>query len=75
MNIDEKRLILAEHLDRFRQWAYESLAREVERTRLEHSCLAIRDGLFDDGTEFHLEFNVFWDHRRGGDVRVCGDVT
>lgn len=28
-----------------------------------------------DASEYHLEFNVFWDDRRGGNVRVCGDIT
>jgi hypothetical protein len=75
MDADDKRLILAEHLDRFRKWSYATLAAEVDRTRMAHDCLATLDGLFDDGTEYHLEFNVFWDDRRGGNVRVCGDIT
>lgn len=75
MDADDKRLILAEHLDRFRQWTYESLAAEIERTGQEHDCLTTYDGVFDDGTEYHLELNVFWDDRRGGNVRVCADIT
>lgn len=75
MNVEDKRRILNEHLDRFREWTYEALAEEVERTRREHECLATFCGVFDDGTEYHLEFNVFWDDRQGGNVRVCGDIT
>ena len=75
MDADEKRLILAEYLNRFRAWTYEALASEIDRTRSEHDCLATFDGVADDGTEFHLSFDVFWDDRRGGDIRVCGDIT
>ena len=31
--------------------------------------------MFDDGTEYQMEFNVFWVDKRGGNVRVCGDIT
>jgi len=75
MDADDKRLILTEYLCRFREWMYVSLAAEIERTRLEHDCMATYDGVFDDGTEYHLEFNVFWDDRFGGNVRACGDIT
>jgi hypothetical protein len=75
MDTDEKRLLLAKSLEEFRSWTYESLAKEIDRTRREHECLQYRQGVFADGTEYKLEFNVFWDDRRDGDVRVCGDLT
>lgn len=75
MDADSKRQILAEHLTRFRAWKYEALAVEIERTRLAHDCLSTYDGEYDDGTEYCLEFNVFWDDRPGGNIRVCGDIS
>lgn len=75
MDADDKRLLLAEHLDRFRSWSYGSLAAAIDRTREAHDCLGNVDGVFEDGTEYHMEFNVFWDDRRGGNVRVCADIT
>jgi hypothetical protein len=75
MNTDDKRRILTAQLARFRTWSYDELAAAIERTRREHGCLHYVDGVFDDGTEYHLEFNVFWDDKRGGNVRVCGDLT
>ena len=75
MNTDEKSLLLAEHLEGFRKWSYESLAAEIDRTASQHDCLKCCDGTFDDGTEYYMEFNVFWDDRKGGNVRVCGDIS
>ena len=75
METDEKRLLLAKHLEEFRSWAYESLVAEIDRARYEHDCLQFRQGVFADGTEYNLEFNVFWDNQKEGDVRVCGDLA
>lgn len=75
MNADNKRLLLAEQLAEFRTWSYDALAAEIDRTRIAHDCLRHTEGVFDDGTEWQMEFNVFWDDKRGGDVRVCGDIT
>jgi hypothetical protein len=75
MDTDDKRLVLAEHLDRFRGWSYETLVTQIDRTRQAHDCLETCGGVFEDGTEYHMEFNVFWDDQCGGDVRVCGDIT
>ena len=75
MNSDDKRTVLAEHLAEFRDWSYESLAAEIDRTRKAHDCLRHTEGVFDDGTEYQLEFNVCWDDKRGGDVRVFGDIS
>ena len=75
METVEKRLLLAKHLEEFRSWAYESLVAEIDRARYEHDCLQFRQGVFADGTEYNLEFNVFWDNQKEGDVRVCGDLA
>lgn len=75
MNTEDKRLLLVARLDEFRKWTYEALAAEIARTKNAHDCLRIVEGEFDDGTEYIIEFNVFWDGRHGGDVRVCGNIT
>ena len=75
MNIDDKRGLLATHLAEFRSWTYHQLAAEIDRTRRQHDCLAHVEGVFADGTEYQLEFNVFWDDQPGGDLRVTGDLT
>ncbi len=75
MNADDKQLLLAEHLTQFRTWTYDALVAEIDRTRKEHDCLHHIEGVFDDGTPYQMEFNVFWDDKRGGNVRVLGDIT
>ena len=75
MTTAEKRSLLAERLSKFRRWSYETLAAEIERTRGEHDCLRHFDEIAADGTECQLEFNVFWDDRPGGNVRVLGDLS
>ncbi len=74
MNTEQKRRLLAQHLARFRTWTYDALVHEIERTEREHDSLHHAEGVFEDGTEYQMEFNVFWDDRPGGDVRVCGDL-
>ncbi len=75
MDIDDKRLQLAKHMEEFRCWTYDSLATQIDRTRRDNECLRYLQGVFDDGTEYQIEFNVFWDDQRDGDLRVCGDLT
>lgn len=75
MDIDEKQILLSEHLNEFRSWSYQQLASEIQRTQQQHESLRRFEGVFADGTEYQLVFDVFWDDKRGGDVRVCGDLT
>lgn len=75
MDADDKWMLLAEHLSEFRARTYDALVAEIDRTRKTHDCLRHMEGVFDDGTEYQLEFNVFWDDERGGKVRVCADIT
>ena len=75
MNLNDKRLLLAEHLAEFRSWSYAALVEEIDRTKTQHGCLRHSEGVSDDGTEWQMEFNVFWDDKRGGHVRVCGDIS
>lgn len=75
MDTEEKQFLLAQYLDEFRKWKYEALVAEIDRTQNEHDCLRHIEGVCADGTEYQMEFNVFWDGKRGGDVRVCGDIS
>jgi len=75
MDSDDKRLLLLEHLEPFRNWSYESLIEAVYRTQAEHDCLKHVETTYADGTECQIEINVFWDDRPRGDVRVCADIT
>jgi hypothetical protein len=75
MDIDDKRLLLAERLDEFRHWSYDKLAAEIDRTRDQHDCLKYFEGEHADGTEYCMEFNVFWDDKPGAALRVIGDLT
>lgn len=69
MNKDEKRKILSDRLAKFRTWSYSEL---VERVGCHY--LEVVEGIASDGTAYQMEFEVFWDDKRGGDVRVCGDL-
>lgn len=75
MSKDEKTAMLAEHLAKFRKWPYAQLAEAVDRTRQERDCLEYVELTAPDGTRVSMEFNVFWDDKAGGDVRIAGDLA
>jgi hypothetical protein len=75
MDAEQKQLLLAEYLARFRMWTYEALAAEIDRTRQENDCLYHIEGGFGDGPVYQMELNVLWDDNRGGNIRVLGDIT
>lgn len=75
MTTDDKQLVLAIQLEEYRAWSYAALVAELERTRRERDCLAHLEETFADGAEYQMEFNIFWDDKPGGDVRVCGDLN
>lgn len=75
MTLKEMQQLLASHMATFRAWPYEALAKEVVRTERALECLSHIDGTWDDGTEWQIEVNVFWDYGKGGDVRVIGDIS
>ncbi len=75
MTLTEKQQLLATHLATFRTWPYETLAKEILRTANEHDCLSHVEGTWDDGTEWQIEVNVFWDDPMSKTVRVCADIT
>ena len=75
MTTEEKRRLLSEHLAEIRKWTYDALAAEIDRTRNRHECLRHTEGVFDDGTVYQIEIDVFWDDKRKGCVRVCADIS
>src|SRR5687767_9594360 len=75
MTKDEMCTILTNQLAKFRMWSYAQLAERVERDRVMHDCLEHIEGAASDGTEYQIEFNVFWDDKPLGDVRVCGSLS
>ena len=75
MSKDEMHKILSEHLAKFRTWSYAQLAERVERDRKAHDCLEHIEGTAPDGTRYQMEFQVLWDDKPHGAVRVCGDLS
>lgn len=69
MSRDEIRSILSEYLARFRSWGYAELAEHIGRDCLEHV-----EGIAADGSEYQMEFQVFWDGKPRGNIRVFGDI-
>ncbi len=75
MTLTEKQQLLASHVATFRTWPYETLVKELSRTSREHDCLSHVEGTRDDGTEWQIEVNVYWDDWKSQTVRVCADIT
>jgi hypothetical protein len=75
MSKDEMSTILSEHLAKFRTWSYAQLAERVERDRQAHECLEHVEGIADDGTQYYVEFQAYWDDKPHGAIRVCGDLS
>jgi hypothetical protein len=70
MTKEEMRSILSEQLAKYRAWSYDELAARIVAGHMAHD-----EGIATDGTSFQLEFDVFWDDKPHGDVRVCGDLS
>lgn len=70
MTKDEMRYVLSQHLARYRSWSYVQLAARIG----EDCCLETVERTASDGTEYQMEFQVFWDDKPHGDVRVVGDL-
>lgn len=75
MRKEEMRQVLSERLATFRTWNYERFAERVKRDRENHGCLDCVEGTAPDGTRYQMEFQVFWDDKPGGSVRVLGDLS
>jgi hypothetical protein len=71
MTKDEKRAILSQHLAKFRTWSYAELAARIDTD----GHLDTAEGYAPDGTEYSLSFDVFWDDKSNGDIRVSGDFS
>ncbi len=67
MDKPEAKIILAEQLARFRLNSYAELVKivgEVETYEVTGTS----------GASYQLEFQVFWDDKKGGDLRVAGAI-
>ena len=67
MNKEEARAILAQRLGCYREWRYDKLAARVG------SC-DVEEVTGSSGVAYQLEFQIVWDGKRGGDVRVLGGI-
>jgi hypothetical protein len=67
MDKREAMAILDAHLARFRLRPYQELLKLLDGE--EHL-----DAVGESGTVYQLEFNVFWDDKPGGNLRVMGSI-
>jgi hypothetical protein len=67
MKSEEARMLLRERLARYRSLSYEELSSRIGSVEVEELA-------GPDGVTYQLEFQVFWDDKRGGDVRVSGGI-
>ena len=61
------RKLLKEELESLKTRPFSFFAQSVNRTT--HKKI-----VGQDGTNYQIEIEVFWDNRRGGDIRVIGSV-
>jgi hypothetical protein len=69
MTKDEMRLVLADHLAKFRTWSY------AQRVSEHGGFLEHAEGVGADGTTYQMEFNATWDDKPNGDIRVIADLS
>jgi len=62
------RKLLKDELESLKTRPYSFFAQSVNRTT--HKKI-----IGQDGTHYQIEIEVFWDNRRGGDIRVLGSVN
>lgn len=70
MNKVELRAILSEQLAKYRTCTYDQLVALISSGHM-----ALIEGIALDGTPYQMSFDVFWDDKPHGDVRVCGDLS
>jgi len=63
----EPRTLLAGRLARYRELSYDDLSKRIGSVEVEEAA-------GPSGVAYQLEFEVFWDDKRGGDVRVFGGI-
>jgi hypothetical protein len=61
------RKLLKDELESLKTRPYSFFAQSVNRTT--HKKI-----IGQDGANYQIEIEVFWDNRRGGDIRVLGSV-
>jgi hypothetical protein len=67
LNKEEAKQILAQRLERYRQLSYEQL--KARRGEVE-----TEETVGPSGAWYQLEFEVFWDGKPNGDIRVLGSI-
>ena len=63
----EAKIILVGRLKRYREHSYEKLVQLI-------GSHETKEARAPSGKRYQLEFQVFWDSRPGGDVRVTGSI-
>ncbi|HVS08496.1 MAG TPA: hypothetical protein VMS76_01385 [Planctomycetota bacterium] len=74
MSKDEMRTLLAEQMARFRAWSYAQLAAKIEPDWRKRSHFEFVEGVAPDGTKYIMEFDVLWDDKPQGDIRLLGSL-
>ena len=67
MTKEEMCYILSEHLNQYRSWSYSQLVKYVDK-----GYLKTAEGTAPDGTDYQMDFQVFWDDEPLGNIRVIG---
>jgi hypothetical protein len=71
MTKDEMRAVLAGHLAKFRRWGYAELKSHVNV----QGHLETFEESAPDGTEYSVTFDILWDDKAKGNIRVMGDLS
>ena len=71
MSKEEWNEILSSELKKFRSWSYSALAEKIEQTQRERNHLHHIEATAVHGTPYFIDFDVFWDGKSHGDIRVC----
>ena len=67
MDKTEAKKILSQHLEQYRKRSHSELTQLIDQPE----TLTVT-GV--SGTQYGLEFEAFWDHQRGQDLRVIGSI-
>jgi hypothetical protein len=68
MNCEEATALLEQELAAFRDEPYEELVRRMSAGALDYERVG------PSGATYQIEIQVFWDDRRGGNIRVMGSI-
>jgi hypothetical protein len=67
MNKNEASKILTESLVKYRELSYHQLRQQIDRVETE-------EVVGPSGTWYYLEFQILWDGKPDGDIRVMGSI-